>query len=57
MLGTVVLGYAMVGEALTLLEVVPPLLIVAGVAGLTVASARARPQRFASKPSVAGSNS
>ena len=38
-LGTVALGHAMLGEALTPLKVVSALLIVAGVAGLKVASA------------------
>jgi len=38
-LGTVALGYAFLGEALTPLKVVSAMLIVAGVAGLKVASA------------------
>ena len=38
-LGTVVLGYLFLGEALTPLKAVSALLIVAGVAGLKIASA------------------
>ncbi|MCM0019828.1 MAG: multidrug efflux SMR transporter [Tagaea sp.] len=38
-LGTVVLGYLFLGEALTALKAISALLIIAGVAGLKIASA------------------
>lgn len=38
-LGTVILGYALLGEALTPLKIVSALAIIAGVAGLKIATA------------------